>query len=152
MFYRAYTPAERAACLAIFESNEERYFSPNDRAEFERFLDAPPGFFGVLCDDAGAVVACGGVGVRDEGRTAVLTWGMVPADRHGQGLGRALTVARLDRVKEMPGVCRVVMNTSHETVGFYRKMGFEIVKHVTDGYRTGLDRYDLELQITRGEE
>jgi ribosomal protein S18 acetylase RimI-like enzyme len=149
MLYRAYTPADRAACLGIFDSNAERYFSPSDRADFERFLEAPPGFFGVLCDDGGTVVACGGVGVRDEGRTAVLMWGMVPAHSHGHGLGRALTLARLDRVKDMPGVGRVVMNTSHETVGFYRKMGFEIVKHCADGYRPGLDRYDLELKVVR---
>src|SRR5262249_16430803 len=72
MLYRTYPPDDRTACLAIFDSNAERYFSPDDRAAFEHFLDAPPGFFGVLCDDAGTVVACGGIGVRDEGRTAVL--------------------------------------------------------------------------------
>jgi ribosomal protein S18 acetylase RimI-like enzyme len=144
MLYRAYTVADRAACLAIFDSNAARYFSLNDRSDFERFLDTLAGFFGVLCDDTGHVVACGGVGVRDEGRTAVLTWGMVSAERHGQGLGKALALARLRRVAELPGVRRVVLNTSQETVGFYLKLGFAAVQHVINGYRPGLDRYDLE--------
>src|SRR5262249_24938432 len=87
MLYRAYTPPDRDVCLAIFDSNAERYFSPRDRAAFAAFLDDPPGFFGVLCDDDGVVVGCGGVGTRDDGKTAVLTWGMVRRDRHGQGFG-----------------------------------------------------------------
>jgi ribosomal protein S18 acetylase RimI-like enzyme len=136
MLYRAYTPADRLACLAIFDSNAERYFSPGDRADFDHFLDTPPGFFGVLCDEAETVVACGGIAVRDDGCTAVLTWGMVTAERHGQGLGKALTLARLERLKDFPGVRYVVMNTSQETVGFYQKLGF----HVTRQSWTATDR------------
>jgi hypothetical protein len=117
MMYRAYAPADRAACLAIFDSNA--HFSPGDRADFERFLDGPPGLFGVLCDDTEAIVACGGIGVRHEGQTAVLMWGMVLAQRHGQGIGTALTLARLSKLTDFPDVKKVVMNTSHETVGFY---------------------------------
>jgi ribosomal protein S18 acetylase RimI-like enzyme len=147
MRLRAYTPADRTACLAIYDSNRERYFSPHDRGDLEQFLADPPGFFGVLCDGAGKVVACGGIGVRDQGRTAVLTWGMVPADRHGQGLGKALTLARLRMLADFPGVERVVLNTSQEAVGFYLKLGFRVVEHVPNGYRDGLDRYDLELNV-----
>jgi ribosomal protein S18 acetylase RimI-like enzyme len=148
MLYRPYTPADRAACLAVFDGNAARFFSPGDREQFAAFLDAPPGFFGVLCDDAGEVVGCGGVGVRDGGQTAVLTWGMIRADRRGQGLGRQLARARLARVAGLAGVARVVLNTSNEAVGFYRKLGFRVVRHVPDGYRAGLDRYDLELAVS----
>src|SRR5689334_82849 len=121
MLYRPYTPADRAACLAIYDGNAERFFSPGDREGFAAFLDAPQGFFGVLCEDDGTVMGCGGIGTRDEGRTAVLTWGMVRADRHGQELGWALGLARLLRLSEMFGVTRVTLNTSNATVGFYEK-------------------------------
>src|SRR5262249_12233528 len=113
---------------------------------FAAFLDAPPGFYGVLCADDGAVVGCGGIATHD-GRTAALTWGMVHADRHGRGLGRALALARLLRLTEMPQVTRGTLNTSNETVGFYEKVGFRVVKMTPDGYRAGLDRYDLELPV-----
>ena len=64
MIFRQYTNADREACLAIFDSNAGRYFSPVDQEDFAAFLDAPPGFFGVLLDDTGSVVGCGGIGVR----------------------------------------------------------------------------------------
>ena len=147
MHYRPYTPADRAACLAVYDSLAERFFSPGDREQLAAFLDAPQGFFGVLCEDDGAVVGCGGIGSRDEGWTAVLTWGMVRADRHGHGLGRALGLARLLRLGEMPEVTRVTLNTSNEAVGFFEKLGFRVVKVTPDGYRAGLDRYDLELPV-----
>ena len=88
MIYRPFTAADRDACLAIFDSNLERYFAAGERADFAGFLAAPPGFFGVLCDDDGTVVGCGGIGVRDEGRTAVLTWGMIVAQRASPGTGQ----------------------------------------------------------------
>jgi ribosomal protein S18 acetylase RimI-like enzyme len=147
MHYRPYHPADRAACLAIYDSNAERFFSPGDREAFAAFLDVLQGFFGVLCDDDGTMVGCGGIGTRDEGRTAVLTWGMVHADRHGHGLGRALALARLLRLNEMPEVTRVTINTSGPAVGFFEKLGFRVVKMTPDGYRVGLDRYDLELPV-----
>jgi hypothetical protein len=39
------------------------------------------------------------------------------------------------------------MNTSGETVGFFTKAGFQVTAHTPDGYRPGLDRYDLELRF-----
>src|SRR5260370_3139072 len=147
MQYRAYHPADRAACLAICDSNAERFFSPEDRDAFAAFLDAPQGHFGVLCEDNGEVVGCGGIGTRDDGQTAVLTWGMVRADRHGQGLGRALALARLLRLIDLVEVTRVTINTSNETVGFFEKLGFRVVKVTPNGYRAGLDRCDLELPV-----
>jgi ribosomal protein S18 acetylase RimI-like enzyme len=147
MLYRPYTSVDIDACLAIYDSNAERFFSPGDRDDFLAFLRSPPGFFGVLCDDAGNVVGCGGVGTRDEGRTAVLTWGMVHASLHGRGLGKQLAVQRLLRLCAMPGVEKVLLNTSQETVGFYEKLGFIVVRHQPDGYRQGLDRYDHALQV-----
>ena len=146
MYYRPYNPADRAACLAIYDSNAARFFSPGDRETFAAFIDAPQGFYGVLCEDDGTIVGCGGI-ARDDDQTAVLTWGMVHADRHGQGLGRTLGLMRLLRLLEMLQVTRVTLNTSNETVGFFEKLGFRVVKVTPNGYRAGLDRYDLELPV-----
>jgi ribosomal protein S18 acetylase RimI-like enzyme len=145
MPYRAYTDADRAACLAIFDSNADRYFSPGDRAEFEAFLDAPVGFFGVLGDNAGRIVGCGGYRVRDDGQTGVLTWGIVAADCQRRGLGTELTLSRLCKLADCQRVQRVALNTSDQSAGFYLKLGFRLVERVADGYRAGLDRCQMQL-------
>lgn len=145
MHYRAYTPADREACLRIFDTNAERFFSPGDRAQFEAFLRQPVEFYGVLCDDDGRVVGCGGIAPsRTDPHAADLTWGMIDAALQGRGFGRLLVQARLRRLADMPGVTRVVLNTSHETAGFYEKMGFRQTAFTPDGYRKGLHRCDME--------
>jgi ribosomal protein S18 acetylase RimI-like enzyme len=145
MNHRQYTTADREACLAIFDSNAERYFSPADREDFAAFLDSPPGFFGVLEDEHG--VGCGGIGVRPGTDCAVMMWGMIHASRHGQGLGKLLALARLRKLADLPPVRKVILNTSGETVGFYQKIGFRVVERIPDGYRRGLDRYRMEMAV-----
>jgi ribosomal protein S18 acetylase RimI-like enzyme len=148
MLFRPYTLSDRADCLAVFDSNALRFFSPGDRDEFARFLEAPPGFFGVLCDHAGGAVGCGGIALsKADARVAALTWGMIYASQHGLGWGRLLTLARLRHLVEMPAVEKVVLHTSHATARFYRKIGFREVNVVPNGYCEGLDRQDMELLV-----
>jgi ribosomal protein S18 acetylase RimI-like enzyme len=151
MPYRAYLPGDRCSCLDIFDGNAEAFFSPGDRTEFERFLDAPPGFFGVLEDEACKLVACGGIRLvgGDQADTASLTWGMVGPMSQGLGFGKALLRHRLARLADLPTVRRIVLNTSQKTVGFYLKHGFHVLESIPNGYRAGLDRINLELRLTK---
>jgi len=145
MQYRPYQAMDHAACLEILASNLERYFSFHDPELYREFLARLPGFCGVVEDPEQRAVACGGFCI--EGPTAVLTWGMVHADRHRRGIGRFLLIERLRGIAERPGVERIVMNTAAPVLGFYERMGFAVVKHTPDGYSKGLDRYDLERPL-----
>ncbi len=147
MTYRPYSAGDRAACLAIFDSNAARFFSPGDRADFERFLDDPPGVFGVLCDDSGRIVGCGGVGLRPGTTHAVLTWGMIHADRQQRGYGKLLAQERLHRLQQLPDATKVMLHTGQETRGFYEKLGFQVASTAPNGYRPGLDRIEMELPL-----
>jgi ribosomal protein S18 acetylase RimI-like enzyme len=145
MIYRRYVSGDQAACLAIFASNAAVYFSPGDHDAFQRFLLAPAGFYGVLCDDAGRIVGCGGVAIDAFTQTAVLTWGMIDASLHGRGLGRLLLQERMRIVGQHAGVSRIKLHTCQLTLGFYEKAGFRLIERVIDGYRPGLDRCRMEL-------
>ena len=68
---RPFDPADRAACLALFDSNVPEFFLPGERAEFETWLGQPfgSGEYGeyFVLEDEGRVVACGGVWLSPEG-------------------------------------------------------------------------------------
>lgn len=147
MTFRPYAPADRDACLAIFDSNCPRFVAPVERADFESYLAAPRGRYGVLCNDAGAVVGCGGITFDRDGRHAHLAWGLIHAAHHRRGLGRAMTLERLRWIAETPAVERVVMDTSQHTVGFYEKLGFQQTRVTEDGFAPGLHRHRLELVV-----
>ena len=38
MQFRAYQPADREACLALFDENCPAFFAPNEREDYEAFL------------------------------------------------------------------------------------------------------------------
>lgn len=77
MIVREYRSSDRAACLAVFDSNVGGSFLPSERPDFAAFLDALPGPYFVIEDD-GVIIACGGYAANAESSdTADLCWGMV---------------------------------------------------------------------------
>ena len=141
---RAYTPADLPACLALFDSNVPQYFAPHERPEFEAFLQ--PVLAGYLvAEQAGRIVACGGWYAR--GDEARLCWGLVARGLHGQGVGRALLDARMQAVRDAPGVRAVSITTSQLSEGFFVKHGFEVTEREVDGLAPGLDRVEARREL-----
>lgn len=141
MRFRPYAPADRDACLALFDGNVPRYFDPDERAGFAAFLDALPGPF-LVADDGGRVVACGGWAVEADTGDVALCWGIVDAARHREGIGDRLTRARLrDALAGAPRA--VVIRTSQHTQGFYERLGFAVARVVPDGHAPGIDFVEM---------
>ena len=143
---RPYQAGDRDACLALFDGNTPRFFDPSERADFAAWLDTSPHPYLVILRD-GRLVACGGHALDGDGTVAALCWGMVAQDVHGQGLGRALTQARLDAIRALPQVASVRMTTSQHTQGFYAAFGFETMKVTPNGFGPGIDQWDMLLTL-----
>ena len=146
MRIRAYTPEDKAACLAIFDGNAAKFFADHERAEFATFLDEDADLYFVMEHDTG-VIACGGFFVIPNTPVAILTWGMVAREQHAWGIGRLLLLTRLQRLCEDPSVAVVKLQTSQHTCGFFEKVGFKTEKITENGYGAGLDRYDMTLVL-----
>lgn len=58
---RPYAPEDRAACLALFDSNVPNFFAPHERAEFAAWLLDPSEYF-VLEDGEGGSSPAGACG------------------------------------------------------------------------------------------
>lgn len=125
MDIRPYAPRDLAACLALFDSNLGRFFAPEERADFELFLQSPPGHYLVM-EHEGEVVGCGGYAFDDTGETASLTWGIIRRDLHGNGLGRFLLMYRLREIGKRGTVSRVRLITTPNVCGFFEKQGFRV--------------------------
>lgn len=145
-FARPYVPADRDACLALFDTNVPRFFDASEKADFEEFLDRYDGPYRVIERD-GRIVACGGHFVSSDGKTAGLCWGVVDGRLHGQGVGTVLTEARLAAIRADPAIETVRLDTGPRTKGFYERFGFAVDGHVPDGYAPGYDRYDMVLRL-----
>jgi ribosomal protein S18 acetylase RimI-like enzyme len=140
---RPYAAADREACLALFDSNAPRFFDPSERADYEAFLDE--GWPYRVIEREGVIVACGGHAMEPDG-TASLCWGMVDGGLHGQGVGTALTEARVAAAREA-GAIAVRLDTSQLTTGFYERFGFKVLSVVRDGYAPDKDRCEMRLDF-----
>lgn len=148
---RDYSPDDRSACLAVFDSNVPESFLAVERELFAVFLDELPGPYFVLADEAGNVVACGGYAISPGTTTADLCWGMVTRDRQGTGLGRSLVEIRLAKIGEDSNATGAALRTSQHTRAFYEKLGFTTTRVVRDGIGPGLDTCEMRKPIVREE-
>lgn len=152
MNVRPYHPDDEAACLALFGGNTPQFFAEAERPDYAAFLVAlagpSPADPYLVIEEAGQVVACGGVYVRPGGQEAGLTWGMVERPRHRQGYGRALWEARLAWLRRhAPEVRTVVLDTTQHSAPFFARLGFVTVRLQPDFYGLGLDRHDMRLSL-----
>lgn len=146
MRIRSYQPEDRAACLAVLESNTPEHFSVADRAELVAFLDRLPGPYFVAEDPPESVVACGGIAQDPNPEVAALCWGMVHARRHRGGIGGALLKHRLASfLPNHPEVKIVRINTTQKVQAFYERHGFIAREILRDGYGPGLDHVRMEF-------
>lgn len=144
---RHYEPRDRAACLALFDGNVPPFFAPDERADFEEFLDHPPGVYLVVEDGRGTVVGCGGVTADPRTGLGELTWGMVARAEQGKGVGRFLLRARLFVLAERDKITRVRLDTSQHTRGFFEREGFVVQASTQNGYAPGLHRHEMALSL-----
>jgi GNAT superfamily N-acetyltransferase len=97
----------------------------------------------------GEVVAFGGYELSSFYDLGTLVFGLVRADRHGAGIGRALLHYRLLHMAGRRQRPRwVTVDTHPHTAGFFERCGFEAIARWPGGYRSGRDRIDLRFELS----
>ena len=117
MDIRPYSPTDRAACLAVFDS---LFDDPAARDAFAARLDDAALFF--VAEHNGAIIGCGGFSVA--GNAARLDWGMVHKNFQRQGLGRFLLFYRMKAIGHAGAVEMVAAEAPRAYADFYLKQGF----------------------------
>lgn len=149
---RPYRSEDEEACLAIFTSNQSNFFAEQEPDTFRRWLrksyDNDDMNFYVLWLD-GEVKGCGGYVLNSDRTKATLAWGMVHSEYHNSGLGTALLDFRIAKIKEaITNGYVYALDTTQLTAPFFERVGFKTTRIRKDYHREGLDRYEMELQLT----
>ncbi|WP_242095768.1 GNAT family N-acetyltransferase [Sphingomonas sp. CROZ-RG-20F-R02-07] len=144
-----YVESDRAAALAIFDSNLPEYFGPGEREWFGDSLDELDGPAFVVTVD-GTPAAFGGYEIWDYYDKALLCWGMAARAHHKSGLGRLLLFERLLRIarEDSPRTRYVTVDTSPLVSPFFQHCGFELSSVWPGGYRSGLDMHELRYDLS----
>lgn len=147
MIIRTYRPSDTEAVVAIFRSNVGKYFVEAEENELRDFLDEFSGDYFIV-EIIDEIVAAGGIALNKD-QTISLCWGMVRSDLIGTGLGKKLTLFRMEKGREKWGDLPFFTSTSHHTEGFYQKLGFETFERIPDGFGPGIDICKMRTKTDR---
>lgn len=145
--FRPYTPADREACLELFDANCPGFFAPNERNDYADFLDAEPkGYEACIVGDrlAGAFGLIAGSAQRMH-----LNWILLDPKFQGLGIGSAI-MDRIATVAVASGIHVVDIAASHKSAPFFAKFGAVATATTHDGWGPGMHRVDMELRPGKG--
>jgi N-acetylglutamate synthase-like GNAT family acetyltransferase len=123
MDIRPFTPADRDACLAVFDSNTPDLLQMDRRPSFAARLDDTGAYF--VAEHDGTIVGCGGYALK--GNAAHLQWGLVHRQWQRQGLGRFLLFYRLREITRNGAVEMVGLEAPLSSSQFFASQGFREV-------------------------
>ena len=142
---RSYASEDRAACLALFDSNVPEFFAPSERSEYCEFLDELRCAYLVLGSPREGIVAAGGYYVTEEANLGALAWGLVSRAWQRCGVGSELLQMRLALLRAS-SVHAVRVRTSPRSRGFFEHSGFRFVRLMPQGFAKS-DLVELLLEL-----
>ncbi len=145
--FRPYRPTDKGDCLSVFESNVGKFFAAEEEKEYRDFLNNLPGSYFVLTRAEQLIGSGGSATALEAPSMAVFCWGMVYHDNHGSGLGRILTMQRMEQIRRDARYDSVCLRTSQHTCGFYERMGFRITQVRKNAISDGIDECLMLLDL-----
>ena len=142
-----YSPQNFETCREVFLSNTPKFFGKHEVKDFEYFLNnqVDENFWCLFYNER--VVACGGFYLKNED-TGRLCYGIVHNDFHKRGIGRHLAYFRLKKLVQISTVKKIEIGTSQFNPAFFNKFGFELIESIEDGYGKGINRCNMQLNLT----
>jgi GNAT superfamily N-acetyltransferase len=135
--FRAFQRQDRADCLALFDGNCPEFFAPNERDDYERFLDGTvAGYY--VCLSGGQIIAAFGVSTGIPTRCR-LSWILVAQEWQRRGVGKTIMT---EVIRVAAARTRV---RSQRSAPYFAKCGAEEVGRLQDGWGPGMHRVDMEL-------
>jgi len=142
---RTFQPDDIPALIKLIQSNTPEFFDPSEEADFLQYLQEEAEDYFVF-EIQGKIVACGGIHVLTESKSARISWGMVHPNNQGQGIGKKLTRFRINEIKRRKDVNTIFVRTSQKAFKFYEKLGFVLKSVEKDYWAKGLDLYYMDMK------
>ena len=143
---RVYTSADQEALLQILRLNTPAYFASEEEADLLLYLQERREDYFVI-ELEGQVVGAGGINYFEGYTWARLSWDLIHPAYQGKGIGRQLTLFRIAKLREMPGMRWLQVRTSQLVHPFYQKLGFELEKVEPNFWAEGIDLYQMKMNL-----
>jgi N-acetylglutamate synthase-like GNAT family acetyltransferase len=142
--FKPYTVEDRESCIRIFDANCPKFFSRNEREDYEHFLDSQPELYSVVLLEN---LVVGAFGIAYEGQFACrLDWILIEPQMQRQGIGSVIMRKVIARAQALE-VHTLKIPTSHVATGFFTKFSAVKVSETINGWGPGMHRIDMEVKF-----
>lgn len=142
---REYCPTDRNDVMNLIRLNIPKYFAVKEEADLGRYLDEEIELYYVLLF-AGMIVGCGGINFADNMTTGKISWDIVHPAYQGKSLGTKLLNHRIEKLRNISSIKKIIVRTSQLVYKFYEKQGFVLLEVKKDYWADGLDMYKMEYK------
>ena len=129
MTIRPYTSSDFDSVIELFRLNTPDYFSPDEEKELKDYLNKHIQHH-FVAEANGIILGCGGFAISKDRTTAHIAWDIVHRDSHGKGVGRKLTLFRIEEIRKIESVKIIIVRTSQMAYKFYGKFGFKLKESI----------------------
>lgn len=143
---RPFHPTDQEKLLHLLRLNTPQYFDSSEEADFKDYLNQSSEHYFVV-EEAGQLIGCGGYNFPDGPAIARISWDIIHPDFQGRGIGKQLTLHRINAIKNNPEVNEIIVRTSQLAFRFYEKLGFILEKTEKDYWAKGYDLYWMRMNL-----
>lgn len=137
---RNYTSHDIASIFALIDLNTPKYFAESEKNDLENYLQNEIDSYYVL-EIEGKIIGSGGINFDDSLTIAVLSWDIIDPAHQNKSFGSQLLDFRLEQLKKIETIQKIIVRTSQLTFQFYEKHGFITVEIRSDYWSKGFDMY-----------
>ena len=143
---RPYQPKDNKQLIDLLRSNSPQYFAPSEESDFMEYLGNEAKHYFVV-EENGGIIGCGGINYFADQAIARISWDIIHPDFQGKGIGKELTLFRINEIKKNAAIKTIVVRTTQLSFEFYQKMGFELEKKEKDFWAKGFDLYQMKMGL-----
>ena len=145
MIIKPYQSEYYKECLAIFDENCPEYFAPNERADYQHYLENKPNAY-FLVMMRGKVIGAFGLPIEQEHNVSTITWIMIRSHYQRMGIGHKI-MKHIDDTVRRQHVSVIKIAASHLSAPFFAKFGANTITRVEHGWGPNMHRIDMKLTI-----
>ena len=143
---RPYIIEDKEALLSILRCNIPLYFDESEEVDFIEYLDKQAENYFII-EQGTKLIGGGGINYFPETMLARISWDIIHPDFQGKGMGKKLTLFRINQIKENPTIRLIKVRTSQLAYKFYVKLGFELERIEKDFWAKGFDLYQMKIEL-----
>lgn len=137
---REYEPGDKETVMNLIRLNTPGYFAPEEETDLRNYLDYERELYYVLLWN-GRIAGCGGINFADGKTTGKISWDILHPEYQRRSLGTQLLLYRINKLKSIGNIQKIIVRTSQLVYKFYEKHGFELQEIRKDYWAKGIDMY-----------